>query len=367
MLLHEPHIACSGQVSRWQTISDVPDVLSKGFVCLTSLLAHRHAVLCDNVRGFKRRRRPQVAYLCIVEFFMGSRKSVCCPGRAKWWQQALGLVPKTNLVRELGKEHNVTMEAFAQTACLVCMRGALSGVHWMSLNALSVPHFQSGMVIRNMHVCTLTRVVLQVGAYAFACQRGSWPFHYRAVCLLPLMDMLNHRRDGESNAVVDQNKNGSYSCYAKRNIKAGEEVGLSAMHEASSHAHFRSLLTVAAKPQQKHNQGCRLHCYDESSPWLYETQASVKGSGPAADVAPSPDSLFQGPSMQSLASFCPEGEGLTQTLRQGIQIFQCRHVITGDTDLLASDSKGRPLLAAVRLCGRIPGASPSRCGLSDRL
>ena len=47
---------------------------------------------------------------------------------------------------------------------------------------------------------------------------------YKAVCLLPLMDMLNHRRDGESNAVVDQNKNGSYSCYAKRDIKAGEEV-----------------------------------------------------------------------------------------------------------------------------------------------
>ena len=40
------------------------------------------------------------------------------------------------------------------------------------------------------------------------------------------MDMLNHRRDGTSNAIVDQNKNGSYGCYAKRDIKAGEEVGL---------------------------------------------------------------------------------------------------------------------------------------------
>ena len=67
-------------------------------------------------------------------------------------------------------------------------------------------------------------VLVQVGAYAFACQRGSWPFHYKAVCLLPLMDMLNHRSDDQSNAVVDQNKNGTYSCYAKRDIKAGEEV-----------------------------------------------------------------------------------------------------------------------------------------------
>ena len=41
------------------------------------------------------------------------------------------------------------------------------------------------------------------------------------------MDMLNHRGDGKSNAVVDQNKNGSYGCYAKRDIKAGEEVWLS--------------------------------------------------------------------------------------------------------------------------------------------
>ncbi|CAL5227287.1 g10220 [Coccomyxa viridis] len=102
-------------------------------------------------------------------------------GRAKWWEHVLGMVPKTNLPRELGPEHNVTLEAFAHTACLV-------------------------------------------GAYAFACQRGRWPFHYKAVCLLPLMDMLNHRSDGQSNAVVDQNENGTYSCYAKRDIKAGEEV-----------------------------------------------------------------------------------------------------------------------------------------------
>ena len=84
----------------------------------------------------------------------------------------------------------------------------------------SLHHFASTLYALEGVICML----LQVGAYAFACQRGSWPFHYRAVCLLPLMDMLNHRSDGQSNAVVDQNKNGTYSCYAKRDIKAGEEV-----------------------------------------------------------------------------------------------------------------------------------------------
>ena len=29
------------------------------------------------------------------------------------------MVPKANLPRELGPEHNVTLEAFAHTACLV--------------------------------------------------------------------------------------------------------------------------------------------------------------------------------------------------------------------------------------------------------
>ena len=38
------------------------------------------------------------------------------------------------------------------------------------------------------------------------------------------MDMLNHRAGNASNAIVDQNKNGSYSCHAKRAIQAGEEV-----------------------------------------------------------------------------------------------------------------------------------------------
>lgn len=65
---------------------------------------------------------------------------------------------------------------------------------------------------------------VQVGAYAFSCSRGTWPLHYKAICLLPVMDMLNHRSSSESNAVVDQNKNGSYGCYAKRDIEAGEEV-----------------------------------------------------------------------------------------------------------------------------------------------
>ena len=71
-------------------------------------------------------------------------------------------------------------------------------------------------------------VLLQVGAYAFACQRGTWPFHYSAICLLPVMDMLNHRAGSASTAIVDQNKNGSYGCYAKRAIQAGEEVCVAA-------------------------------------------------------------------------------------------------------------------------------------------
>lgn len=140
----------------------------------------------------------------------------------------------------------MTLEAFAQTACLVRMQGAPPGLDQNSLKALSVSHLHSNTLIGNTCVCMLTCMPLQVGAYAFACQRGSWPFHYKAVCLLPLMDMLNHRKDGDSNAVVDQNKNGSYSCYAKRDIKAGEEVGLPAIHTAASHARLRNLLNVAA-------------------------------------------------------------------------------------------------------------------------
>ena len=42
--------------------------------------------------------------------------------------------------------------------------------------------------------------------------------------MLPLMDMINHRSSSDSNVEIDQNKNGSYGCYAKRDIKAGEEV-----------------------------------------------------------------------------------------------------------------------------------------------
>ncbi len=109
---------------------------------------------------------------------------------------------------------------------------------------------------------------LQVGAYAFACQRGRWPFHYKAVCLLPLMDMLNHRRDGQSNAVVDQNENGTYSCYAKRDIKAGEEVAApSHLHKEPSHAQSSSHAKVSSRtkpPQGRPNtsnyylQGYRL-------------------------------------------------------------------------------------------------------------
>ena len=88
----------------------------------------------------------------------------------------------------------------------------------------------------------MRQVLLQVGAYAFACQRGTWPFHYSAICLLPVMDMLNHRAGNVSNAIVDQNKNGSYSCYAKRAIQAGEEVCVAAFPEA--HTDLQRLLDV---------------------------------------------------------------------------------------------------------------------------
>ena len=110
--------------------------------------------------------------------------------------------------------------------------------------------------IVSMRISMLTFMLLQVGAYAFACQRGSWPFHYKAVCLLPLMDMLNHRRDGESNAIVDQNKNGSYSCYAKRDIKAGEEVGSPSICKGVKYASHNqpNVTEVAATRQAQHFQ-----------------------------------------------------------------------------------------------------------------
>jgi len=48
------------------------------------------------------------------------------PGNAKWWQKVLGMVPKTNLVRELGKAHKVTLQNMAHTACMVNIPGPFS-------------------------------------------------------------------------------------------------------------------------------------------------------------------------------------------------------------------------------------------------
>ena len=59
------------------------------------------------------------------------------------------------------------------------------------------------------------------------------------------MDMLNHRSLNASTAIVDQNKNGSYSCYVKRAIQAGEEVGVAAFPGDS-----RDLQTLAVIPFQ---------------------------------------------------------------------------------------------------------------------
>lgn len=60
------------------------------------------------------------------------------------------------------------------------------------------------------------------------------------------MDMLNHRSDGQSNAVVDQNENGTYSCYAKRDIKAGEEVAGLHICIIPSHAQNHVMPRLAA-------------------------------------------------------------------------------------------------------------------------
>ena len=40
-------------------------------------------------------------------------------GTAKWWEKLLGLGPRASLVKELGAQHNVTLQAFAHAACLV--------------------------------------------------------------------------------------------------------------------------------------------------------------------------------------------------------------------------------------------------------
>lgn len=45
-----------------------------------------------------------------------------------------------------------------------------------------------------------------------------------AVCMLPLLDLINHADEGVANARVDQNDDGSYSCNALKDIQAGEQV-----------------------------------------------------------------------------------------------------------------------------------------------
>jgi SET domain-containing protein len=45
-----------------------------------------------------------------------------------------------------------------------------------------------------------------------------------AVCMLPLLDLINHSNRDVANARIEQNRNGSFSCFALRDIHAGEEV-----------------------------------------------------------------------------------------------------------------------------------------------
>ena len=34
---------------------------------------------------------------------------------------------------------------------------------------------------------------VQVSSYAYACERTFWGLNYQATCMLPLLDLLNHR------------------------------------------------------------------------------------------------------------------------------------------------------------------------------
>ncbi|CAL8462629.1 g2162 [Coccomyxa elongata] len=102
-------------------------------------------------------------------------------GTSTWWQRLLGLAPPVSLHLNLpkGAEHDVTWEEFAHTTCLV-------------------------------------------GAYAFGC-RGGWGGSQ--VCMVPLLDMINHAHPDTANTVVHQDtRNGSYGCTAIKNITAGQEV-----------------------------------------------------------------------------------------------------------------------------------------------
>ena len=105
MLLDSVHSSQALAQGGWQ-VRDVPH-------------PYRHAVLCYVVRGTRTSQETSAQISLLSEFLVGSWTVSCCSGKAKWWQHALGLVPRTNLVRELGMEHNVTLEAFANTACLV--------------------------------------------------------------------------------------------------------------------------------------------------------------------------------------------------------------------------------------------------------
>ena len=58
-------------------------------------------------------------------------------GTAKWWETLLGLGPRASLVKELGVQHNVTLQAFAHAACLVSQ---LPFVAFQALQAMHRPH-----------------------------------------------------------------------------------------------------------------------------------------------------------------------------------------------------------------------------------
>ncbi|KAK9906816.1 hypothetical protein WJX75_008486 [Coccomyxa subellipsoidea] len=102
-------------------------------------------------------------------------------GSSKWWQRWLGQAPPVSLqgILSEGTAHNISWEEFAHTTCYV-------------------------------------------GAYGFGC-RGVWGS--RQVCMVPLLDMINHASPETANAIVHQDEgNGSYGCTATQAIKAGEEV-----------------------------------------------------------------------------------------------------------------------------------------------
>lgn len=66
------------------------------------------------------------------------------------------------------------------------------------------------------------------------------------VCMVPLLDMINHASPETANVVVHQDEgNGSYGCTATRAIQAGEEVRQNRLQ----HMHTLHL----SSPQQQHN------------------------------------------------------------------------------------------------------------------